>query len=212
MIRRYLIEEYTMAESKIKIVRTDEKIYEAGILALQGDFELHAQALKKLDHESLYIKAADDLKHIKRLIIPGGETTTMNKLIDLYNLRQPLIDFGREKPVWGTCAGMIMLSHESGDSRVRPLNLIDIDVARNAYGRQIYSFTKRSKINLDGNSVELDLVFIRAPKIMRAGENVQVLAELDGEIVMARSGHILVTSFHPELSDTTAIHEYFLDM
>lgn len=201
-----------MAESKIKIIRSDEKIYEAGILALQGDFELHAQALQKLGHESPYIKTAEGLKYIKRLIIPGGETTTMNKLIDLYELRQPLIDFGGEKPVWGTCAGMIMLSHESGDPRVQPLDLIDIDVARNAYGRQIYSFTKWSKINLNGSSVELDLVFIRAPKIRRAGENVQVLAKLDGEIIMARSGNILVTAFHPELSDTTAIHEYFLDM
>ncbi len=201
-----------MAESKIKIVRPDEKIYEAGILALQGDFELHAQALQKLGQESTYIKTAEGLKHIKRLIIPGGETTTMNKLIDLYNLRQPLIDFGQEKPVWGTCAGMIMLAHESGDPRVQPLNLIDIDVARNAYGRQIYSFTKQSKINLNGNSIQLDMVFIRAPKIKRVGERVEVLAELDGEIVMARAKNILVTSFHPELSDTTAIHEYFLDM
>jgi 5'-phosphate synthase pdxT subunit len=201
-----------MAESKIKMVRADEKIYEAGILALQGDFELHAQALKKLGQESHYIKTHEGLKHIKRLIIPGGETTTMNKLIDLYNLRQPIIDFGKEKPIWGTCAGMIMLSHESGDSRVQPLNLIDIDVARNAYGRQIYSFTKRSTLNLKGKSEELDLVFIRAPKIKRIGENVQILAELDGEIIMARSGNILVTAFHPELSDTTSVHEYFLDM
>ncbi len=201
-----------MAESKIKMVRADEKIYEAGVLALQGDFELHAQALKKLGQESPYIKTAEGLKHIKRLIIPGGETTTMNKLIDLYNLRQPIIDFGKEKPIWGTCAGMIMLSHESGDSRVQPLNLIDIDVARNAYGRQVYSFTKRGKIDLNGKSEELNLVFIRAPKIKRIGKNVQVLAELDGEIIMARSGNILVTAFHPELSDTTTVHEYFLNM
>lgn len=201
-----------MAESKIKMVRADEKIYEAGILALQGDFELHAQALKKLGRASHYIKTAGGLKHIKRLIIPGGETTTMNKLIDLYDLRQPIIDFGKGKPIWGTCAGMIMLSHESGDSRIQPLNLIDIDVARNAYGRQVYSFTKRGNIDLNGKSEELDLVFIRAPKIKRIGKNVQVLAELDGEIIMARSGNILVTAFHPELSDTTAVHEYFLNM
>lgn len=201
-----------MAESRIKIIRPDEKIYEAGILALQGDFELHAQALRKLSQESPLIKTVESLKHIKRLIIPGGETTTMNKLIDLYNLRQPLIDFGREKPIWGTCAGLIMLSHESGDPRVQPLDLIDIDVARNAYGRQIYSFTKRGRVNLNGRSEELDLVFIRAPKIKRIGERVQIMAELDGEIIMARSGNILVTAFHPELSDTTAVHEYFLNM
>jgi 5'-phosphate synthase pdxT subunit len=201
-----------MVESKIKMIRPNEKIYEAGILALQGDFELHAKALRQLDRDSLYIKTADGLEHIKRLIIPGGETTTMNKLIDLYNLRQPLIDFGKVKPIWGTCAGMILLSHESGDPRVQPLDLIDIEVARNAYGRQIYSFTKRGEINLKGKSMELDLVFIRAPKIKRVGKNVQVLAELEGEIIMARSGNILVTAFHPELTDTTAIHEYFLDL
>jgi 5'-phosphate synthase pdxT subunit len=201
-----------MAEKKIKLVRTDENIYEVGILALQGDFELHTQALKKVGQESLLVKITDELKRVKRLIIPGGESTTMNKLIDIYNLRQPLIEFGKKRPVWGTCAGLVMLSMDAGDKRVQPFGLIDIDSIRNAYGRQIHSFSKRGKIILNGKSEEIDLVFIRAPKITRAGKQVQILAELDGEAVMARQGNILVSAFHPELSESTIIHEYFLKM
>ncbi|MBD3218635.1 MAG: pyridoxal 5'-phosphate synthase glutaminase subunit PdxT [candidate division Zixibacteria bacterium] len=201
-----------MAEKKIKLVRTDENVYEVGILALQGDFELHTKALKKAGQEALLIKTADELKRIKRLIIPGGESTTMNKLIDIYNMRQPLLEFGKKKPVWGTCAGLVMLSKDAGDKRVQPFGLIDIDSVRNAYGRQIHSFSKKSKISLNGRSEAIELVFIRAPKITRSGKQVQILAELDGEAVMARQGNILVSAFHPELSDSTMIHEYFLKM
>lgn len=201
-----------MAEKKIKLVRTDEKVYEVGILALQGDFELHTQALKKAGYDSLLVKNPAELKRVKRLIIPGGESTTVNKLVDIYNMRRPLIEFGKNNPIWGTCAGLIMLAMNSNDLRVQPFGLIDIDAARNAYGRQVHSFSKKSKIRLNGRSEEIELVFIRAPKITRIGDNVQVLAELDSEIVMARENNILVSSFHPELSDSTLIHEYFLSM
>jgi 5'-phosphate synthase pdxT subunit len=201
-----------LTEKKIKLVRTDEKVYEVGILALQGDFELHTQALKKAGYDSLLVKTPDELKRVKRLIIPGGESTTVNKLVDIYNMRQPLIEFGKNNPIWGTCAGLIMLAMDSNDPRVQPFGLIDIDAARNAYGRQVHSFSKKSKICLNGKSEEIELVFIRAPKIIRVGDNVQVLAELDGEIVMAREKNILVSAFHPELSDSTLIHEYFLSM
>jgi 5'-phosphate synthase pdxT subunit len=187
------------------------EMFEIGILALQGDFGLHAQSVRRLKVEPLLVKTVQELDQVKRLIIPGGETTTMNKLIDLYNLRQPLLDFGRSKPVLGTCAGLIMLSKKSGDPRVLPLGLIDIDVSRNAYGRQIYSFAKEGQINLNGQPENIRMVFIRAPKIRRLGENVQVLATLDGEAVMARQNHILVTAFHPELTENTSIHSHFLD-
>ena len=184
--------------------------FEIGILALQGDFEMHAQSLRRLNVEPLFVKTVDQLNSVKRLIIPGGETTTMNKLIDLYDLRQPLLEFGKSKPIWGTCAGLIMLSRESGDPRVKSLGLIDIDIARNAYGRQIYSFSKEGQINLNGTSESIKMVFIRAPKIRRLGNDVQVLATLDGETVMARQNHILVTAFHPELTENTSIHSHFL--
>jgi len=187
-----------------------KKTYEVGILALQGDFGLHARSLVRLGIEPMIIKTRDQLSAVKRLIIPGGETTAMNRLIDLYDLRKPLKEFGKNKPVWGTCAGLIMLSRHSGDPRVTPLGLIDIDIARNAYGRQIYSFTKEGKVNLNEKPENLKMVFIRAPKIRRIGDDVQVLAELDGEVVMARQGHILVTAFHPELTESIRIHEYFL--
>lgn len=186
------------------------KMFEIGILALQGDFGLHAQSLRRLNVEPLLVKTVEELDQVKRLIIPGGETTTMNKLIDLYNLRQPLLEFGKSKPVWGTCAGLIMLSKKSGDPRVTPLGLIDIDIARNAYGRQVYSFSKEGQINLNGKPEKIKMVFIRAPKIRRLGDDVQVLATLDGEAVMACQDHILVTAFHPELTESTSIHSYFL--
>lgn len=185
-------------------------LFKIGILALQGDFEMHAQSLRRLKIEPLMVKTVEELNQVRRLIIPGGETTTMNKLIDLYNLRQPLLDFGRTKPIWGTCAGLIMLSKESGDPRVTPFGLIDIDIARNAYGRQIYSFSKEGQINLNGRPENINMVFIRAPKIRRLGDDVQIMASLDGEAVMARQNQILVTAFHPELTENTSIHSYFL--
>ncbi len=201
-----------MSEARLKIVKNEEKLYEVGILALQGDFELHTQALKKIGHDSLLVKTPDDLKHVKRLIIPGGESTTINKLIDLYKLRQPLREFGMKNPVWGTCAGLILLGKDAADERIETLGLIDIDSARNAYGRQINSFTGEGEVELNGKREKIQMVFIRAPKIRRIGKNVKKLGQLNGDIVMAREGHILVSAFHPELTDSTLIHEYFLTL
>jgi len=193
-------------------LKSENKIYEIGILAIQGDFELHSQAASKLDIEPILIKTADELIQAKRLILPGGETTTMSKLIDLYNLRQPLTEFGKSKPIWGTCAGMVMLSMESGDKRVTPLKLINIDSDRNAYGRQVFSFSKEGEVYLGDESEKIEMVFIRAPKISRLGDDVKVLGILDGEVVLARQNNILVSAFHPELTESTRILEYFLRM
>jgi len=140
-------------------LKSENKIYEIGILAIQGDFELHSQAASKLDIEPILIKTADELSQAKRLILPGGETTTISKLIDLYNLRQPLTEFGKSKPIWGTCAGMVMLSMESGDKRVTPLKLINIDSDRNAYGRQVFSFSKEGEVYLGDESKNRDGVY-----------------------------------------------------
>jgi pyridoxal 5'-phosphate synthase pdxT subunit len=192
------------------ILKSECKMYNVGILALQGDFELHAQAVNKLEIEPILIKTAEELSLAKRLILPGGETTTMSKLIDLYNLRQSLIEFGKTKPIFGTCAGLVMLSMESGDPRVTPLKLINIDSDRNAYGRQVFSFSKEGEIYLGVESEMIEMVFIRAPKISRLGDDVQVLGMVDGEVVLARQNNILVSAFHPELTENTRILEYFL--
>ncbi|MBD3381855.1 MAG: pyridoxal 5'-phosphate synthase glutaminase subunit PdxT [candidate division Zixibacteria bacterium] len=201
-----------MAESRIHLKKNEEKAYQVGILALQGDFDLHRKAFEKLGCSVCLVKNVSDLNQIDRLVIPGGESTTINKLIDQYDLRQPLIDFGRAKPVWGTCAGLIMLSRDSGDERINPLKLVDIDSARNAYGRQIDSFSEVGDIQLDGKTDRFKMVFIRAPKITRLGDKVESLGKMKGDTVMARQGHLLVTSFHPELTDDLRIHEYFLKM
>ena len=200
------------ADTKIKLIKTEEVVYEVGILALQGDFELHTQSLKKLGYDALLVKTENQLTQVKRLIIPGGESTTINKLIDLYKLRQPLLDFAKSKPVWGTCAGLIMLSMDANDRRINPLKLIDIDSSRNAYGRQVFSFTKAGELNLDGNSQKFEMVFIRAPRILRVGNAVEVLGTINGEPVMVRQNHILVSAFHPELTDSAIIHQYFMEM
>jgi len=183
-----------------------------GILALQGDFELHLQALQNLGQTGRLVKTADDLAQIDRLIIPGGESTTISRLLVIYGLRESLLEFGRTHPVWGTCAGLILLARMAGDDRVKPLGLIDIDVERNAYGRQIHSFSDFGKINLNGHSEDFKMVFIRAPKIIRAGTGVEILGKYGDEIVFARQGRILVTAFHPELSGSTRIHAYFLSL
>lgn len=199
-------------DSKLALIKSQEDICEVGILALQGDFELHTQSIARLGHESRLVKTAEQLKRVKRLIIPGGESTTMNKLIDMYGLRADLTEFARNNPVWGTCAGLIMLSTEANDPRVQPLGVIDIESCRNAYGRQINSFSKSGQVNLGQGWIDFEMVFIRAPKILSLGKKVAVLGKLGEEAVMVRQDNVLVTAFHPELTEDAAIHEYFIKM
>lgn len=180
-----------------------------GILALQGDFEKHAKVVSVLGHNPILIKEHQSLKQCSHLIIPGGESTTFLKLIDSFSLRKPLIDFSRKNPVFGTCAGLIILAKRIARSSLNTLGLIDIEVDRNAYGRQINSFI--DDVNLSQDDKPFQAVFIRAPKILKCFNDTEQLATHKGDIVMARQKNILVTTFHPELTDDNRIHDFFLN-
>ena len=183
-----------------------------GVLALQGDVREHIQTLTKLACDTVEVRKSDDLKDISGLILPGGESTTISKLMDIFSLREPILDFVRSgKAIFGTCAGMITLANEVLDSASgqRSLEVMDISVRRNAFGSQLDSFEE--VIDFDGTS--LNVAFIRAPIVERVGEDVKVLAKLgDGRVVAARQKNMLATSFHPEITGVTFVHEYFLKM
>ncbi len=185
-----------------------------GVLALQGDFKEHIKILKGLDVPVVEIRFPEQLEKIDGLIIPGGESTTINKLMEKYGFREKLKDFRRSgKPIFGTCAGLIILASEVS-GRGSGLGFIDMKVKRNAYGRQIDSFEEMVSINFDHkpDPVDFKSVFIRAPKIVYTGKNVKILSSLGDEVMLAREENILVCAFHPELTDDTRIHEYFIEM
>lgn len=181
-----------------------------GVLALQGAFIEHEQRLRGLGATVVEVRLPEDLNGLDGLIIPGGESTTIGKLATTYGLIEPLRDFARSKPTWGTCAGMIFLARDIGMDRQPILGVMDIVVNRNAFGRQIDSF----EIDLPIKGVEggpFPAVFIRAPIITGTGPEVSVLASLDdGRIVAAQQGHLLVTAFHPELTRDSRLHAHFL--
>jgi pyridoxal 5'-phosphate synthase pdxT subunit len=172
-----------------------------GVLAVQGNVREHVAMLRRLDAEPVEIRKPDELAGIDGLVIPGGESTTFMRLMRLYGLDEAVRQF--QGPVLGTCAGMIVLDREH-------LGLVDLAVARNAYGRQVASF--EADLALVGEEEPLPGVFIRAPRVEDAGHDVEVLAELDGEPVLLRQGRFLVASFHPELTDDTRVHELFLEL
>ena len=176
------------------------------ILALQGAFAEHQQMLRRLGVESFLVRNASDWRqHKDGLIIPGGESTAMLKIMrdeGLFDAMKAEIEAGL--PVFGTCAGLIMLDGKH-------LGTMDITVRRNAYGRQLGSFVRNAPIMLD-EETNMEMVFIRAPYIEKVGDGVEVLATVDSHIVAARQGNQLVTAFHPELTDNTILHEYFLRM
>jgi len=170
--------------------------------------------LKDLDVPVSETRSTRQLENIDGLIIPGGESTTINKLMDKYGFKEKLKDFRRSgKPIFGTCAGLIILASEVS-GKGTGLGFIDMKVKRNAYGRQIDSFEEIVSINFDHKPepVEFKSVFIRAPKIVYTGKNVKVLSRSGDEILLAREKNILVCAFHPELTDDTRIHEYFIEM
>jgi 5'-phosphate synthase pdxT subunit len=183
-----------------------------GVLALQGDVREHIQTLTKLGCDTVEVRKSEDLNAISGLILPGGESTTISKLMDIFSLREPILDFVRSgKAIFGTCAGMITLANEVLDSASgqRSLEVMDISVRRNAFGSQLDSFEE--VIDFDGTN--LNVAFIRAPIVERVGEDVKVLAKLsDGTVVAARQKNMLATSFHPEITGVTFVHEYFLKM
>jgi 5'-phosphate synthase pdxT subunit len=182
-----------------------------GVLALQGDYLEHLLVLRHLGAEVVEVRLPKDLAGIRGLVIPGGESTTMVRLMDQWELREPLkgaIQGGM--PVWGTCAGMILLARRLREDRPEPLGCMDIVVARNAFGRQVDSFEADLEVDEIG-APPYRAIFIRAPVILKVGEGVKALARLaDGTPVAARQGNMLVTSFHPELTSDTRFHSYFL--
>jgi 5'-phosphate synthase pdxT subunit len=187
-----------------------------GVLALQGAFIEHEHALRRLGHEVTQVRLAEHLDRIDRLIIPGGESTTIGKLLVAYDLLEPIRERARrEMPIWGTCAGMILLAKRITDGRPEgqpALNLMDITARRNAFGRQLDSFEADLHVSALG-SAPFPAIFIRAPRIDAVGKDVETLATLDdGTIVAARQDRLLATSFHPELTGDDRFHRLFLDL
>jgi len=182
-----------------------------GILALQGDFAKHEERFHSLAVDTIQVKKPEELQKCDGVIIPGGESTTLTKLIQIYGFYEPIREFAKSHPVMGTCAGMIMVASHVDDDRVKPLRLIDISVNRNAYGRQIDSFITNVDVPFLGNGLPFRAIFIRAPQIRQVGPGVEVLIELQGKPVMVRDKNILALAFHPELTDDPRIHQYFLE-
>jgi 5'-phosphate synthase pdxT subunit len=172
-----------------------------GVLAVQGNFREHAAMLRRLGAEPVEVRKPKQLEGLDGLVIPGGESTAIMRLVRLYGLEEAIREFTR--PVLGTCAGMILLDRHH-------LGVLDLEVERNAYGRQVASF--EADLSLEGDERPLRGVFIRAPRVGDVGSEVEVLAELDGEPVLLRDGRVIVASFHPELTDDTRVHERFLDL
>ncbi len=186
-----------------------------GVLALQGDFAEHITMLKRLKVDTVEVRLPEHLKGLDGLIIPGGESTTIGKLATDYGLMQPLREFGQRHAIWGTCAGAIFLSKDA--RRSQPLlNLMDIKVERNAFGRQVESFEADLDVpelkTATGENGPYHAVFIRAPIIQSVEADAKVLATANNKIVAAQQGHLLATSFHPELTPDARFHEYFLSL
>jgi 5'-phosphate synthase pdxT subunit len=185
-----------------------------GILALQGDFEAHAKAIERAGAEPVLVRSAEELKGVDGLVIPGGESTTMLKLLDFMDLKEPLREFAREKPVFGTCAGAILLAKEVQNPAQESFGLIDLTVERNGYGRQIDSRVASISPDADfekrAGAGDVEAVFIRAPIIRRAGPDVRILAQYEGDPVLVEQGRHLVATFHPELTQDSRVHKLFL--
>jgi|TARA_X000000368_G_scaffold41225_1_gene29846 5'-phosphate synthase pdxT subunit len=187
-------------------------VIKIGVLELQGNFALHHKVLSKLEIESLSVKHKKDLNRVNGLIIPGGESTTISLLIDSFKLRSHLIEFSKSNPIMGTCAGLILMAKNVPDKRVNPLGLLNINIERNAYGRQIMSRTEclnfkfNKKINFD-----LETTFIRAPKITKIKKGIKILAKYKNSPIAILSDHFLGLTFHPELNDISIFHQILFD-
>ena len=184
-----------------------------GVLALQGDVREHARALEAAGATPVHIKHADALGSVDALVLPGGESTTIGKLLDRFGLLEPVTERARSgMPLYGTCAGAILMATEIVGREDAPhrIGVMDVTVERNAYGRQVESF--EADLDVNGFEGPLRAVFIRAPVIERVGGSVEVLAELDGKPVLVRQGSLLASTFHPEMTPDTRVHELFLQM
>ena len=186
-----------------------------GVLSLQGDFAAHGAALARLGAEPVYVRDAEQFDSLDGLVIPGGESTTMLKLLRYEGLLDKLAEFGREKPMFGTCAGAILMANEVSGPEQESLGLMDIGVERNAYGRQIDSrvteISPEPEFEERAGAGKLEAVFIRAPIIRRVGEKAKVLARYGGHPVLVEQGRHLAATFHPELTADLRVHELFLE-
>ncbi|MGG3133133.1 pyridoxal 5'-phosphate synthase glutaminase subunit PdxT [Bacillus pumilus] len=182
-----------------------------GVLGLQGAVREHIQSIEACDAEGKIIKRAEELASVDGLIIPGGESTTMRRLMDTYQFIEPIKAFAAEgKPIFGTCAGLIMLAKQIEDREDAHLGLLNVSVARNSFGRQVDSF--EADLEVKGLDAPFTGVFIRAPHIISADVSVEIMAEYDGRIVMAKENNILGCSFHPELTDDHRLTQLFVEM
>jgi 5'-phosphate synthase pdxT subunit len=184
-----------------------------GVLAVQGDFVEHRAVLERLGVDVVEVRLPDDLEGVDGLIMPGGESTTFSRMMDLYSLKGPIKKMASENiPIWGTCAGMIMMARELTEDKPIPMGLMDIQVVRNAFGRQTESFEQDLDVPSLGEEAFRG-IFIRAPVISSVGEDVDVLTRLgDGRPVAVQERHLLATAFHPELSEDARFHQYFLSL
>ncbi|MCF7804800.1 MAG: pyridoxal 5'-phosphate synthase glutaminase subunit PdxT [Candidatus Marinimicrobia bacterium] len=182
-----------------------------GILAIQGAFHKHQQVLERLGVQSRLIKHPGELDEVDALIIPGGESTTMTKVLQSEKWSDVIELYARDNPVFGTCAGAILLSNQVDSDKVKPWHIIDMSVSRNAFGRQIESFLADIDWGAAGESVKIPAVFIRAPRINKIGDRVEILGRYEGEPVVVRQGNAMAATFHPELTNDIAVHRYFID-
>ena len=185
-----------------------------GVLALQGDFEAHQRALTRAGADAVQVRTAEQLNDLDGLVIPGGESTTMLKLLNYMDLKEPLRRFAHEKPVFGTCAGAILLATDVQNPAQESFGVVDMTVERNAYGRQIDSrvatIEPGEEFQQRAGAGDVEAVFIRAPIIRRTGPGVKVLAEYHGDPVLVEQGNHLIATFHPELTDDARVHRLFL--
>ena len=197
-------------------VKTDEDIARLsvapriGVLAIQGDYDAHAQALREAGGEPVLVRKPEELADIDGLIIPGGESTTFLKFLERDGFLGALREFVESKPTFGTCAGCILLAKEVTHPPQTGLGVLNATVERNAYGRQIDSSIETAETQLAGGPLEM--VYIRAPRIAKTGEGVEVLAERDGFPVLVEQGHVMAATFHPELSTDRRVHRRFVDL
>jgi pyridoxal 5'-phosphate synthase pdxT subunit len=190
-----------------RIAKTSPRI---GVLAIQGDYDAHAHALREAGAEPVLVRKPEELAGIDGLIIPGGESTTFLKFLERDGFLASLQDFVQAKPTFGTCAGCILLATEVTHPPQASLGVLNATVERNAYGRQIDSAIQTSETTLPGGPLEM--VYIRAPRIVKIGDGVEVLAERDGFPVLVEQGHIMAATFHPELSQDRRVHQRFVDL
>jgi 5'-phosphate synthase pdxT subunit len=186
-----------------------------GVLSLQGDFAAHGAAVQRAGALPVYVRERSQLGEIDGLILPGGESSTMLKLLHYENLFDDVVDYGRRKPVFGTCAGAILMARDVTNPAQESMGLMDIEVERNAYGRQVDSrvvaLDAEPEFEQRTSPGKLEAVFIRAPIIRRAGEGIHVLAEYAGDPVLIEQGQYLVATFHPELTKDARVHSLFLE-